>query len=204
MKTSSESETIVNHQQLIDALKIAVETSKRSLHSDGILLILWGLTLSINFLWKYVKASVLTVLWMRQSMNIVLFILLLLSIIATIYFLFLKPKKQKTYTAISTRYVWAAVIVAHNLIIMVTKTVLNEVNFQLLHPIQMVLIGFALFVTGEIYRYRLLSISGIVMWIAAIIASKYSLDQQFLIRAISDFICFVIPGIIMYTSLKKR
>lgn len=81
---------------------------------------------------------------------------------------------------------------------------MTEVNFELLHPLQMVLIGFALFVTGGIYRYYLLSACGVIMWVAAAIGANFEINTQFLVRAIADLLCFVIPGILMYYSSKKQ
>lgn len=74
----------------------------------------------------------------------------------------------------------------------------------MLLPLQMVLIGFALFVTGGIYRYYILAVSGVLMWISAIICAGLDANYQYLARGIADFICFVIPGILMYLSAKKK
>jgi hypothetical protein len=41
------------------------------------------------------------------------------------------------------------------------------------------------------------------MWTAAYIASGQDFNTQFLIRGIADFICFVIPGILMYLEINK-
>jgi hypothetical protein len=67
----------------------------------------------------------------------------------------------------------------------------------------MVLIGFALFVTGGIYRFWLLVAGGIIMWIAALFAANYDLNIQFMIRSIAEIICFIIPGFFMIQSKKN-
>lgn len=190
-------------KQTIETIKTAIATSKRTLMNDGVLLICWGLVFSMNFFWKYYESIELTSRLMRSFMNIFNIATGIGAIVLTINFIFFRKKRVKTYTAISTRFVWIGIIIASNLNVIVTKSFLAEVNFELLHPLQMVLIGFALFVTGGIYRYYALCISGIIMWAAASIAAGYELNTQFLIRAIADFVCFVIPGILMYSSLKK-
>ena len=190
-------------KQTIETIKTAIATSKRTLMNDGVLLICWGLAFSMNFFWKYYESIELTSRLMRSFMNIFNIATGIGAIVLTINFIFFRKKRVKTYTAISTRFVWIGIIIASNLNVIVTKSFLAEVNFELLHPLQMVLIGFALFVTGGIYRYYALCISGIIMWAAASIAAGYELNTQFLIRAIADFVCFVIPGILMYSSLKK-
>ncbi len=193
-----------SEQQFFKTLKTAIATSKRTLMEDGLLLICWGLAFSIGFLWNYYQSVVLVPSRIRDIMYIFKPVIGIALIAFTIYFVFFKGKNIKTYTAISTRFVWIGIIIAHNLVIMVTKSVMNEINFELLHPLQMVLIGFALFVTGGIYRYYILSYSGLLMWIAALICAKLDLNTQFLIRGIVDFICFVVPGILMYMEVKTK
>ncbi len=193
----------VDEKQLFQTLKTAIATSKRSLMDDGILLICWGLAFSIGFLWKYYQAEVLVPSRIRDLMMILHPVIGVLLIGFTIYFIFFRKNRVRTYTAISTRFVWIGVIIAHNLNVIITNNFMAEVNFEMLHPLQMVLIGFALFVTGGIYRYYVLTIGGIIMWLAAAIASGYDMHTQYLIRGIADFVCFVIPGILMYMEVKK-
>lgn len=201
-------ESISNHdklsnKQLLDTLKTAVATSKRSLYEDGILLILWGATLAVGFFLHYYRSTHLVVWRTRNVLDVLNILAAVLLIGFTIYYIFLRKPKQRTYTAISTRFVWVGIIIAHNLNVIVTKSLLDEVDFALIHPLQMVLIGFALFVTGGIYRYNLLSVSGVVMWLAAVLCARIELADQYLIRAIANFICFVIPGVLMYMQSKK-
>ncbi len=200
---STDSANKMSNSDLLKTLKTAVATSKRSLYDDWILLVLWGASFTLGFLMLYYKSTHIVVWWERNIMDTLNILAAIALIGFTIYFLFFRKPKYRTYTAISTRYVWLGVIVAHNLNVIVTKGFLQEVNFSLIHPLQMVLIGFALFVTGGIYRYYLLSASGLVMWLAAVICSRFELTDQYLIRAIANFICFVIPGIIMYTQRKQ-
>ena len=134
----------------------------------------------------------------------VLQIILGISVIGyTIYFFFFRKRQVTTYAALSTRFVWIGVILAHNINVIITKVILQEINFVLLQPLQMVLVGFALFATGGIYRYYVLVAGGTIMWIAAAVAGNFELTNQFLIRSIAEIICFIIPGTLMYSSRKK-
>ncbi|WP_319589912.1 hypothetical protein [uncultured Draconibacterium sp.] len=201
-------ESITSNQEMSDnemlkTLKTAIATSKRSLYEDGILLILWGASFTIGFFLHYYRSTQIVVWWERNIIDLLNILAAVLLIGFTIYYLFLRKPKQRTYAAISTRFVWLGIIIAHNLNVIVTKSLLQEVDFSLLHPLQMVLIGFALFVTGGIYRYKLLSVSGIIMWLAAVWCARIDLVDQFLIRAIANFVCFVIPGVLMYLQSKK-
>lgn len=192
-----------NEAQLLKTLRTAVDTSQRTLLNDGLLLILWGVSFTIGFLIQYIKAVRIVVWWERNILDTLNIVGAIALIGFTIYYLYFRKPKYRTYTAISTQFVWIGVIIAHNLNVIVTKGMLQEVDFSLLHPLQMVLIGFALFVTGGIYRYKLLAISGIAMWVAAITCSRLNMVDQFLVRSIANFVCFVIPGVLMYLQSKK-
>lgn len=204
MEKSITTEKQFDEQELIQTLKTAIATSKRTLMKDGILLFCWGVLLSLGFFYKYLNSVVLIPSRIQDIMTICNPILSILLVVFTIYFIFFRKKGVQTNTAISTRFVWIGVIIAHNLNFIVTKSFLIEVNFELLHPLQMILIGFALFVTGGIYRYYLLSGCGIVMWVAAVIGVNFEINIQFLVRAIADFICFVVPGVLMIYSNKQK
>ena len=200
MNTSIHNDLNIDEKQSLKIIKNAIVTSKRALMQDGILLILYGAALSIGNYWNYYKSAKLTAWWMRNLMDTLQIIAGIALIAFTVYFLFFRKRKVTSIAAISTRFVWIGVILAHNINVIITKTFLAEVNFTLLQPLQMVLIGFALFVTGGIYRYYLLIASGVIMWIAAATGANYDLNIQFLIRSVSEIICFIIPGAFMYAA----
>lgn len=202
MKLQSDDE-ILDEKKSLEIIKATIQTSKRLLKDDGLLLIFWGFGLSLGGFWKYYKETVLTAWWMRDLMLVIQIAGGIALIGLTAYFIFFRRKKVTTYTSISTRFVWIGVILAHNMIVMITKNILSEINFTLLQPLQLVLIGFALFVSGGIYRYYYLSVSGVLMWVAAVIAANYQLTDQFLVRAIAMLVCFIIPGVLMYSTSKN-
>ncbi len=198
-----ESELTFDEKKSLQVMKAALATAKRTLLDDGILLMIWGVAFSVSNLWRFYESAVLTAWWMRNLMSAVQWGLGIGAIVLTVWFLFLKKRKVTTYSAISTRFVWIGVIIAHNFVVVITKSILKEVDFNLLQPLQMVLIGFALFVTGGIYRYYLLSFSGVLMWFAAAIAVRFDLNFQFLVRGIAEIFCFIVPGFLMISARKK-
>lgn len=203
MESTTVNEETFSEIQSIETIKAAILTSKRKLMDDGVLLLTWGLAMSVSNFWNHYKAVNLTVWWMRNLMTVSQWVMAIGVISLTAYYIFFRKSRVTSFTAISTRYVWIGVILAHNITVMITKSILNEVNFTLLQPLQMVLIGFALFATGGIYRYWILAISGSIMWIAAAISANYDLNTQFLIRSVAEFTCFVIPGYLMLKSKKE-
>ena len=203
MDTIEVNDISFDEKKSLQVMKAAIATSRKALMDDGILLILWGAALSISNFWNYYKGAFLTAWWMRNLMDLLQIIMGAAVIGFTIYVFFFRKRKVTTFAAISTRYVWIGVILAHNINVLITKSILTEINFVLLHPLQMVLIGFALFATGGIYRYYPLVAGGVLMWIAAAIAGNFELGNQFLIRSVAELICFVLPGALMYAARKK-
>lgn len=203
MKETTTDGLFFDEKQSIQTIKMAIATSKKALMDEGLLLILWGAAMSVSNFWNYYEKAVLTAWWMRNLMHVVQFGTGILVVGFTIYFIFFRRKKVTSFGAISTRYVWIGVILAHNINIIITKRILDDINFVLLQPLQMVLIGFALFVTGGIYRYYILVGAGVVMWISAAICANFDLNIQFLIRSFAEVICFVLPGILMFTARKR-
>ena len=203
MDTIEVNDISFDEKKSLQVMKAAIATSRKALMDDGILLILWGAALSISNFWNYYKGAFLTAWWMRNLMDLLQIIMGAAVIGFTIYVFFFRKRKVTTFAAISTRYVWIGVILAHNINVLITKSILTEINFVLLQPLQMVLIGFALFATGGIYRYYPLLAGGVLMWIAAAIAGNFELSNQFLIRSVAELICFVLPGALMYAARKK-
>ena len=202
MDITNESDIYFDEKKSLDVMKAAIATSKRAMMSDGLLLILWGAGLSISNFYNFYKTTYLLG-WRMQNFLDILQILMGVAILAVTTYIIFRKKKVTTFASFTTRFVWIGVILAHNIVVIVTKVILSDINFVLLQPIQLVLIGFALFVSGGVYRYYLLVASGVVMWIAAAFAARFDLSQQFLIRAIAENICFIIPGLLMYKARKK-
>lgn len=203
MERPEDNELSFDERQSLKVIKTAIASSRNALMDDGFLLMLWGTALSVSNYWNYYKNAHLTAWWMRNTMDILQIAMGIAVIGFTIYFLFIKKRKVTTYAAISTRFLWIGVILAHNINVIITKIILSEIDFTLLQPLQMVLIGFALFASGGIYRYYLLVAGGIVMWIAAALAAGFELQTQFLIRSVTEIICFIIPGAIMFGQRRK-
>jgi len=188
--------------QSLQVIKEMITTSQQKLKNDGILFILWGWTAFINYLSGYLLST--TTMTFR-SQNILRYTsrgLAVFAIVFTIYYIIRQRKKVQTYIGISLRYVWISLFLSMVLVNLIQFNILNQINFELQHPIFMVLIAFAIVVTGGILRYKLLIGGGIVFGILAYVSSYFRIEQQQLIEAIAWFIAFIIPGHIMHSKRK--
>ncbi|MCY1723113.1 hypothetical protein OU798_22385 [Prolixibacteraceae bacterium Z1-6] len=96
MNTNTSYEEAFDDHQILQTLKTAVATSKRTLMDDGLLLICWGLVFSIGFFWKYLVSVVLISSRIRDFMSILNVAAGIAIVAFTVYFIFFRNKKVRT------------------------------------------------------------------------------------------------------------
>jgi len=185
METNKNSSDSFNETQSLLVIKEMIQVSKNKFKRDGILFIVWGWILFFNFFFLNYLPSVFIVT--HQIMRIVHILRILLPVAAiafSAYYIFLQRKKVQTYIGISLRYVWVSLFLSMVLVNLIQFNVLKSINFELQHPIFMVLIAFAVTVTGGILRHKLIILGGIAFAALAFTASYFKLQEQLLIEAI--------------------
>jgi hypothetical protein len=200
--TNSNSESFTESQSL-DVIREMLKVSQKKLKNDGILLIVWGWILFINYatmflVWKVVMTYQLTILLKYATSSLVL-----VGIIFTIYYIYKQRKKVQTYIGISLRYVWGSVLICMILLNLIQYNVLHKIYFELQHPIFMVIFAFATVITGSLLRNRLIILGGIVFGLLAYLSSFLVLQEQLLLEAIAWLIALIIPGHVLYAKRNK-
>lgn len=200
--TNSNSESFTESQSL-DVIREMLKVSQKKLKNDGILLIVWGWILFINYatmflVWKVVMTYQLTKLLKYATSSLVL-----VGIIFTIYYIYKQRKKVQTYIGISLRYVWGSVLICMVLINLILLPHFPEAYFELQHPIFMVIFAFATVITGSLLRNRLIILGGIVFGLLAYFSSFLALPEQMLLEAIAWLIALIIPGHLLYAKRNK-
>jgi hypothetical protein len=194
----------LDEKRSIILIREMIDVSSRNIKKDGIVLLVWGLIGCImQFLNFYPEIKLLPKLTMKLF-NVAEVILMAGAILFTVAYIYQNRKRPKTYISITARYLWIGIIVAYNLITILIKQKTGTVDFELLHPMQMTLIGLALFVTGGLYREKLLNIGGVVYWIVAFIAVKYTLPMQFVFEFMATLAGFVVPGAYLYYQSQRH
>lgn len=205
MKTTIKNEEYLDETQSLKVIREMIQVSKNKLKNDGILFIVWGWIFFISYLFlNYLPDKILLSHQLMEIIRSLRIILPVSGLIFTIYYILKQHKKAQTYISISLRYVWISLFVSMVLVNLIQMNVLHSVNFELQHPIFMVLIAFAVTVTGGILRYRLIIAGGIVFGILALAASYFELQTQLLIEAIAWLIAFVIPGHLLYAKKNRK
>lgn len=204
MEPQPQDSDLIDENQSLQVIREMIQVSQKKLRNDGILFILWGWISFIN----YFFLENLTRLFFisHQITQVVRSLRVILPVFGfayTLYYILKQRKKVQTYIGISLRYVWISLFVCMVLVNLIQFNVLHSINFELQHPVFMVLIAFAITVTGGILRYRMIIAGGIIFGILAYIASSLKLQDQVLVEAIAWLFAFVIPGHILYSQRKR-
>ncbi len=203
METNKNSSESLNETQSLHIIKEMIQVSRNKLKQDGILFIVWGWVLFYVTLSGYIERSLVLTFLMKKFIDISGIVFPLIAVLYTGYYLIKQRKKVQTYIGISLRYVWVSLFVCMVLVNLIQFNVLHNINFELQHPIFMVLMAFAVTVTGGILRYWLIIVGGIVFGLLSLIASYLNLHEQLLIESVAWTIAFIIPGHILYAHREK-
>ncbi|MDA3927329.1 MAG: hypothetical protein PF541_00090 [Prolixibacteraceae bacterium] len=193
-----------NEKKSIVLIKEMIDVSSKHIKKDGLLLLVWGCIIVLSTFMNFFPEVKLISRRLMQAFNIMEVLLGAGGILFTIYYIYQNRKRTKTYIGITARYTWIGILVVNNLIIIMIHQKTGEVDFELNHPIQMCLIGLALFITGGLYREKLLLLGGIMYWIAAYFAKDYALHYQLIFECSAAFLGFIIPGYYLYIQSCKR
>lgn len=189
-----------------EALRVITDmigTSRKKLRNDGILFIIWGWALFYSTFIGYLKEEILFSKLQYRVFHYVGILLMVFVFGFTLFYLFRNGKKVRTYIGTSLRYVWFSAVLCLVLINLIQANVVHKINFELQHPIFMVIIAFAVVVSGVMLRYRLMVAMGILFGILAYTSSFFELHYQILVESIAWFLAFVIPGHILYAQKTK-
>ena len=203
MDATNKESNIIDENQSLTVSKEMIAVSRIKLRQDGILFIVWGWVLFYVSFSVFITRSIVLTYQMNRIISRLGIILGAAAALFTIYYLIRQRKKVQTYIGISLRYVWTSLFLSTVLVNLIQMNVLHSINFELQHPLFMVLMAFAVTVTGGILRHRLIIIGGAVFGALALTASYLGLKEQLLLEAVAWMIAFIVPGHILFAKRNK-
>jgi len=203
MDATHKESNIIDENQSLTVIKEMIAVSRIKLRQDGILFIVWGWVLFYVSFSGFITRSIVLTYQMNRIISRLGIILGAATALFTIYYLIKQRKKVQTYIGISLRYVWTSLFLSTVLVNLIQMNVLHSINFELQHPLFMVLMAFAVTVTGGILRHRLIIIGGAVFGALALTASYLGLKEQLLLEAVAWMIAFIVPGHILFAKRNK-
>ena len=203
MDATNKESNIIDENQSLTVIKEMIAVSRIKLRQDGILFIVWGWVLFYVSFSGFITRSIVLTYQMNRIISRLGIIVGAAAALFTIYYLIRQRKKVQTYIGISLRYVWTSLFLSTVLVNLIQMNVLHSINFELQHPLFMVLMAFAVTVTGGILRHRLIIIGGAVFGALALTASYLGLKEQLLLEAVAWMIAFIVPGHILFAKRNK-
>ncbi len=202
---SQEEHTTFDAAASLKTMQEMIQVAQKNLNYNGFLFILWGWIFFITlFVLNYLPTNLVTTVPFMKVIRSIRIILPILGIIGTLIYLFRRTKSVTTYIDISMRYIWIGALVSLTAVNLIEARVLGEINFQLQHPIFMIIIAFATVITGSLMRYKLLIIGGIVFGILAWVSSYFPMSEQLLIESLAWLIAFILPGHVLFARRNKK
>jgi hypothetical protein len=190
-------------RQSIQVIKEMIQVSQKNFKNDGILFILWGWLMFYYYVSYYIIYKIVITLQMQRRYDYFINMLVVIAIAFTIYYVYKKSKKVKTYIGVSLRYVWITLVACLILSRLMINNIIHQVNLELNHSLYMMLIAFAIIITGGILRYKLVIIGGIVFGGLAYACSYFDIQTQLLFEAAAWLVAFIIPGHILHAKRKQ-
>ncbi len=161
--------------------------------SQLFLFIIWGTLFFLSRIIDYLKVEILLSYGFLNFLKYFEYFLLLVGIVLTIWYFYKNRRLLLERDRIIARYVWFSVLVINNIILMVVKVHYQEIDFTIMHLIQMSLIGLALVIVGTVMNENYIRIGGVAYWLALFIAMDLPLHEQFLFEAIALAIGVILP-----------
>ena len=171
-----------DESQSLQLIQEMLQVSQRKLKKDGVLLILWGWIMTLHYLVIYILGKANPSYQVNRTFKYLVIGFVLFGFAFTLYYILKQRKKVQTYIGVSLRYVWISMFLSMVLVNLIQNNVLHEINFELQHPIFMIIIAFATVVTGGILRYKLIIIGGIIFAFLGFVSSYLALSDQLLLE----------------------
>jgi hypothetical protein len=189
-------EKSISHEESLNIIQTMIDKAKNKMSQNGFHFLLWGVLVIAASLTQYA----LVMQGYGNESNIVWIIMPVIGVPAGFIY---EARRNKTATAEGYNdktysMVWLGFGIALGVGIFACVSARMSPM-----PIILCIVGLATFISGTIYRFKLLIIGGIVFWLAAIATVFITGPEQLLINAGATFVGYIIPGIALYNNYKK-
>lgn len=191
-------EKSISHEESLNIIQSMIDRAKNKISENGFHFILWGVLVIAASLTQY---FLITQQGMGNQSNLVWIIMPVIGVpVALIY----ERRKSKlssaeTYNDKAYALVWLGFGIT--LFLAIFATVKGGINPI---PVILCIVGLATFVSGALYRFKMLFMGGVVFWLAALAAIFVTGPEQLLINAGATFVGYIIPGIALWNNYKKN
>ncbi len=181
-------EKLLTPEESLSMISDMIALAKKSIVDKGFHYLLWG--------WLVFVASTADFIMIQMGIDhhyYVWFFMPIIGIPFAVWYNYKHYSNSKSHLGLIITYLWLGFLVSGILVffIGISKNPENILqNFLLL-------LGFALFVSGSIIRFRPVYLGGIVYWIAALACVYAPYQYQLLINAAAALLGSIVPGYLL-------
>jgi len=192
-------EKVLNPQESLRIIRETIDLAKNSIREDGFHFLLWGWLVvgasSANYYFSVIAG------WPPEKAALIWLCMVVVGVPAAFIYEWRRERQEKTENVVRDWYgkVWQAFGISLILIIF-----LAAYNNASPIPNILVLVGFALFVSGAILRFRPLYFGAIAMWVAAVVCRQLSPEQQLLAQAAATALGYLVPGYMLNQKTRTK
>lgn len=182
-------ETNLTQQQSLKIIQEMIATSKNNLKDNSFFFLLWGWLVLIASLSHFALLQV-EYQYPYLPWSVTMFLGGIISGIAG----YRMGKKAKVISHVDKMimYLWWGFTVV--MLIILFMAGFNKIDWNLTHPLIILLYGLGTFVSGGVLKFKPLIIGGIASWVIAVIAFFVTPEYVLLLIALSIIIAYLIPG----------
>jgi len=183
----------IDEQMSLQIITEAIENAKSKFRDNGFFYLLWGWLVLAASLLQYglIQFSSTPYHWVGWP------VIMTIGGTASGIYGYRLGKKSTVRTFIDTSMIYLWIGFTISLLLLIVVAVVNQISFQLVNPIIIVLYGLGTFVSGGILKFKPLIIGGLISWIIAFVSFSMQADVQLLLLAASIIVAYLVPGYLL-------
>ena len=182
-------EKLLSPEENLRLIGQMISLAKHSILDKGFHYLLWGCLICIASTADYILLKAGRV----HTHYYVWFILPVVGILISVWYNYVHYSKTKSHLGSIINSLWVGFLFTGLLVF--ANGILGDPT-AILRDF-MLLMGFAIFVSGSIIRFRALIIGGIVYWLAGLACMFLAYPEQLLANALAALLGSVVPGILL-------
>ncbi len=177
-------------QQSILLIQSVIDRARDDIPNNRFYFLVWGWLTFIGFIGQYILKAIL-----NYEKHYYVWLLMIAGAITSIFYSIKKGKTKKVDTWIdsSMKIVWQGVGAGF----IVISIIFAKIGWENSHPFFILLYGLGTFISGRLLNFTPLIAGGLINWILAIVAIRFSFDYQLLFAAGAILTSYLIPGYLL-------
>ena len=189
----------LNSEKNLALISEMIATTRNNISEDGFHFLLWGVLIVLCCIIQFVMIEYLE---LPNESNYVWLLMPFIGAPISMWYGAKKRKEQRVKTFVDEfyKYIWVGFAISMFTVIFVSNCYKHSPTAFI-----MIITGFAVFVSGIVFKYKPLIIGAFVFWLAALLFFFVKSDAyQLLVFAVSIILGYIIPGLLLRSQYKTQ